>query len=169
MALNHRGGRLDARIIRAKRLEQPLLLAVSEQLVLQRIERGGDIILAVEIGILKHFGEDIFGEDMLDQHFLDIILAHRRVDRIARMGEEIVLCAGEIAGCGALFLNNLAQAVENSGQIDLELGNRLFEIGDLRAFVREISGKQCKQGIDIVHRRTADFVAILIQNRSHVV
>ena len=169
VAGDHRCGRLDARIIGAERFQQFLLLAIAEQFLLQRVKRGGDIVLAVEVGILEHLGEDVFGQDMLDEHFPNVFFADRRVDGVASVLEEGVLGAREIAAGGAFFGDDVAQRCENLGEVERELLHRLAEVGDLGALVGEEPGEQREQRLDIVHRRFASPSAVLIEDGDTVI
>ena len=118
----------------------------------------------MEVGVLEHLGENVLGQDVLDQHFLDVVLADRRIDRIAGVGQEVILRPGELARLRALHLDDPAQFLQHGGQIGGELLHRLVEVGHFLALVREEAGQQREQRVDIGHRRASYFVAILIEN-----
>ena len=151
VAINHGGGGLDRGIIWPKLFEQLLLFAVAEQFILKRDQRHRDIILAVEIGVFKHFGKDILSQDMLDQHFLHIAFGDRRIDRITRMFQEIILRLGERFGRGALVRDDPAQRLKHSRQIDRELLHRLVKFGNLSTFMREKAREEGEERFSILH------------------
>ncbi len=68
----------------------------------------GDVVLAVEIGVVENLGEDILGEDVLDQHFLDFVLSHSWIDRLSGMIEELALGIGKVSARCALFGDDFA-------------------------------------------------------------
>lgn len=105
--------------------------------------------------------EDVLGQDVLDQHLLHIVLADRRVDRALRVFQERGLGSGEAGRCRALHGDQVAQRVEDGGQVLRELAHRLVEIGDLLPLMREKARDQRVERVGVVHRGARDFVPVL--------
>ena len=125
--------------------------------------------MLVKVAVVKHLGENFFGEDVLDQHFAHIGIGEARVDGFLRVGQEFLFGLAE-AGIGfVLALDHLAQRVQHHGQIGLELLHRRAETGDFGPLKAEKKFEQLGQPGGVRHVAAQDFVFVLHQNGSHIV
>ena len=77
MARDLRCGRADRGVVGLERLQRVPLHRAGEEFALQRIEFLRDVVLAVEIALVENVGEDLLGQDVLDQHLAHVGLAER--------------------------------------------------------------------------------------------
>ena len=118
----------------------------------------------MEIVLVEHFRENLLGEDVLDQHFPDVLGGDRGVDRLLCVFEEFDRGFAERRVVALRRFDHRSQSVEHSGQIGLKLGDRLVELGDLAALVAEKQIEQSLQALGVVDRATHDLMPVLDQN-----
>ena len=155
----------DGGVIRLQRAQGVALHRAGEELALEIVERFRDVVLAVEIALIEDMAENLFGEDMLDQHFLDIGLRHAGIDGLARLLQERRRSRGKgrVGRIGRVDL--LAQGVEHGGEIALELRHGSAELRDLGPLPGEEALQQGGQRIDIAHGAAHYLLPVLDQHR----
>ena len=85
----------------------------------------------MELGVVKNGGKDFLGQDMLDEHFVDIGQFNIFVnDVFAQVKKRI---SGDNKGliCLCLLVDHVAEIVEDLRQVGLELLYSIAEIPDL--------------------------------------
>ena len=124
------GGAADRAVVGAEAVDGVAADAAGEEGLLQRAELLRDVVLAVELVLGEDLLEDVLGEDVLQEHLAHVVRPHVLADGLAAEVEEAV-------GGGAVgrvtFLGGVdggAQAVEDGGQVGLELALRLAELLD---------------------------------------
>ena len=137
MTLDQSCCRTDGGVVRLKRVQSLLLNIASEEQSLQHVKRLSDVVIAVEITVAEDTGEDVLGQDVLDQHLAHVSVGNAGVDGFPCLREESPRRGGErfIACIGAI--NALTQRLQNRRQIDLELLDGFTEIRDLRSLIAE--------------------------------
>ena len=143
--------RADRRVVGLQRLQRLALHCPAKEHPLQLIELFGDVVLAVEVALVEDVVEDFLGEDVLDQHLPHVGLPDGRVDRILRVGVELVGILSEILIVRVRGVDLVAQRVEHRRKVALELLDRLPEIGDLRPLIGEKQRQQAGQFLRILH------------------
>ena len=155
----------DGSVIGFQRLECITLDTTGEELRLQLIQGMGDIVLAVEIALIEHVGEDFLGQDMLDQHFEDIGLGDRGVDRRFGLRQKGRRSCRKRHIARISVHDPLTQSLKHRRQVKGKLFDGLAEIGNFLTFIAEEQRDQLTQMIDIGHRGAHDLTAILIKHR----
>lgn len=89
MALNARRGRADSRIVRLQHVHGLLLHTASEEQLLQRVERLRDVVLAMEVALTEDARENVFGQDVLDEHLANVGVGDGRVDCLLGLLQEL--------------------------------------------------------------------------------
>lgn len=159
------GGAADRGVVGLERLQGLVLGVAGEEGMLQLVQLARDVVVLVVIGAGEHQCEDFLGEDVLDQDLAHVGFAERRVDRFLRLLQELVGGGPEARVVRIGLLDHAAQRIAHRRQVDLELFDRLAEFRDLRALVAEEQLQQALQLVDVVHRATDHFPAVLDQHR----
>lgn len=137
MRRNQRGRGEDRGVIGLEALQRVSLDRAGEKLGFERIKLFRDIVLAMEIALVENLGENVFRQNMLDQHLAHVGGGDGGVDRLLRVLQKFNLSRAEIRLFGFGLVDHVAQGLENLRQIHLELRDRLAEIGDLRPLIAE--------------------------------
>ena len=169
MGLDQRRGAGDARIIGRERAQQARFLAPPEQLVLQLVQLAGDVVLAVEIGVVEHLGEDVLGQDVLDQHFLHVILAHRRIDRLLRVGEECGFGLGEIRWRRACRRCSSRRASSTAGRSAANCSTALLKSAISCRSCAKNASAGCRPSVSAIARGAHDLGPVLDQHGGVIV
>lgn len=119
----------------------------------------------MKITFVENVVEDFFRENMLNQHFPYVSLADCRIDRVLGMSKEIVGIFLEIIVVRIGGVDLVAQRIEDSRQIGLELLDRLAKIRDFGLLVFEKQREQARQRIRILHGGAHHFAAMLVKHR----
>lgn len=72
MAANLRSRSTDGRVIRVETSQHLLLDVAGEKRSLQPVKFLGNVVLPVEVVLTKHLGEDLLGQNVLDEHLANI-------------------------------------------------------------------------------------------------
>ena len=91
----------------------------------------------MKLAVIKHFREDLFGQNVLDQHFPHISHPEGGINRFFSVLEELYF--GVLIGrvFDVSFLNFFTESFENGGKVSFKLIYRFPELCDLFALVSE--------------------------------
>jgi hypothetical protein len=145
------------------------LQRAGEEQALERIGLLGDIVLPVKIVLVENLGENLFRQDVLDQHFPHILRRHRGADGLLRMFEKL---DGGVTEGGVFVLrlfDHRAEGFEDGWQIGLKLRHRLAELGDLGPLIVEEEIEQPFQRVRVVDRAAHHLLSVLDQNGGRAV
>ena len=145
MVADLRGGAADGGVVGLQALEGVLLQRAGEEGVFQRVQLAGDVVVPVEVAVVEDVGEDLLGQDVLDQHLAHVGFGKQGVDRLLRVGEKFGLRRAEGGIAGLLPVDHVAQGLQHGGQVGLELLHRGAEVGDLLALKPEEQLEQLLQ------------------------
>ena len=169
VAADLRSGGADGSVVGFQTLECLLFERACEEGAFQRIQLARHVVVLVEVAVVKHLGEDFFGQDVLDQHLAHIGVAQRGVDGLLRMQQELVFRRTE---AGVLFVfpfDHFAQRLQHGGQVGLELLHRRPKTRDLGPLETEEQLEQFGQGLRVGHVAAQDFGAVLPEHGNCVV
>ena len=156
--------RADRIVIRVEGLHRILFQRAGEKQLFEVVEFLGDIVLAMKFVVVEHFGEYLFRQDVLDQHFAYVFRRHGGVDAFLCVLEKFDQ-TGLKRRIGLLRrLDHLAQRLQNRRQIGLKLRDRLTELQDFRSLIAKEQFKQMLQLFRVEHGTAHDFNLILDQN-----
>ena len=85
----------------------------------------------------KDGGEDIFGQDVLDQHLAHVGFREAWIDRLLSVLEKFLGGLSEFRFALVGAFDHRAQRLQHHRQVGLELLDGFAELGDLGAFVVE--------------------------------
>ena len=137
MAGNLRGGAANGGVIRLQTFEGLPLQRTGEKRTFKRIQLSGDVVVLVKVRIIKHLGENLFGQDVLNQHFPHIRIGQRRVDGLLRMHQKLFFSLPKRGISHVSAFNHVAQRIEHGGQVSLELLDCGAKAGNLGALEAE--------------------------------
>ena len=133
-----------------------LLEVAGEESRFQRVQLAGDVVLAVEVAVVEDLGENLFGQDVLDQHLAHVGIGEAGVDGLLRMLQELRRRLRERRRCRCAARSIIvAQRLQHGRQVGLELLDGLAEVGDLGALVAEEQLEQLFQRLHVGHWRSA--------------
>jgi hypothetical protein len=139
------------------------LQAAGEERGFELVELAGDVVVAVELAV-EHLREDLFGEDVLDQHLAHIGGREAGVDRFLRVLQELRRGLGERGIGRVLALDHRAQRFQHRGQVGLELRHGLAEVLDLGTLEAEKQFDQLFERMRVGHVATHHLFAVLDQH-----
>ena len=169
VAADLRGGGAYRGVIRFQTFERLLLQASGKKFVFQRVQFTSDVVVLVEVAVVKHLGENLFGEDVLDKHLAHIGIGEIRIDRLLRMGEELFLRFAKARVGFVLQRDHLAQGLQHGGQIGFELFHRRAKTRDLGTFKTEKKFEQFRQRLRVGHVAAQHLVAVLPQHGNRII
>ena len=82
------GGLANGAVVGFQPLEGVFLGGAGEEGFLDAGELAGDVVFAVELGVVEDAEKDVFGEDVLEQHFAHVVGGNVGVDAVAAEFEE---------------------------------------------------------------------------------
>lgn len=108
-------------------------------------EGAGDVVFSMKLGFIEDGDEDVFRQDVLDDHLPDVGHDDVGVDGIPAEFQKISACFGEGCILGRLVFDQPPEFHDQIGKILFESFNRLTEGPDLLGFVVD---KGCDQAIE---------------------
>ncbi len=132
-----RGGGSDGAVVGLQALERLKLGVAGEERPLELVEFAGHVVVLVEGGSRKDGGEDLLGQDVLDQHLPHIGRGEAGVDGFLRVREERLRGQAELRVGLVRPLDHLAQRLEHGGKVGLELLDGFPELRYLGTGVAE--------------------------------
>ncbi|WP_245267366.1 hypothetical protein [Methylosinus sp. LW3] len=120
----------------------------------------------MEIAVVENARENVFRQNVLNQHLAHVIGRDDRIDRVAGVVEEFLFRFGEGLVAFARLLDFLAQRRQHGGQVGLELLDRLAELRDFRPLIAEEQIEQAFEPTRVVIGDARDFLLVLNQDRA---
>jgi hypothetical protein len=103
-------------------LEQEIFaLSVCEKQSDKFLEFAGDVIVSVEVGVIKNFAEDVAREQVLNHHFANIGIGNIRIDFGFAEFKEFSIGFLEGGFLFAEFINFFAKCLDDFGNIGFEV------------------------------------------------
>ena len=132
-----------------------------KKVLFQGVQLAGDVVLAVELVLGEDAEEDVAGEDVLEQHLADVGVGDVGADGLAAEVQEEgggVLVVG-VAGLGVG--DGLAEALQDGGEVGLELLAGLAELFDLGQLVVQEAADEAVELARAGHVDAHGLVAVL--------
>ena len=160
------GGQLDGTVEAVQRAEKAgAVKAEADQSLDYFFQLDGDDVAAGEIGIVENRADQAFGEEVLDEHFIDGRPADVRVQGGLAEGEEVVegglKALVALVGGGEDFHQSLGQL----GDLGLKLIDGLMEVFDFRLDVGKELIQERGQLLLVGQIKTVSLLASLIEDR----
>ena len=131
------GGGADGGVVRRHALERLVLGVAFEERRLQLVKLAGDVVVLMKRRAGKDGGENVLGQDVLDQHLAHVGFREAGVDRLLGVLEKIFRGFSEVRLALVGAHDHGAQRFEDFWEISFELLDRLAKLRDLGALVLE--------------------------------